>query len=219
MARIARIVAPGFPHHVTQRGSRRQQTFFTQSDYRYYIDLLKESKIKSEVSVWAYCLMPNHVHLIVVPRTNDGLARFLGPVHRKYALAINHRMEWQGHLWQERFHSFVMDERHLLAVVRYVELNPVRARLCHEARDWRWSSARAHLSERDDGLVDVDPMIERVGDWKKYIEQPNCEDSFDTIRQHILGGRPLGDDKFLRKMELVTNRRLRKLKPGPKPKN
>ena len=91
MARIARIVAPGFPHHVTQRGSRRQQTFFTQSDYRYYIDLLKESKIKSEVSVWAYCLMPNHVHLIVVPRTNDGLSRFLGPVHRKYALAINRR--------------------------------------------------------------------------------------------------------------------------------
>lgn len=119
MARIARVVAPGYPHHITQRGCRRQQTFFTKSDYQYYLDLLISAQMDAAVVVLAYCLMPNHVHLVVIPEHEKSLSEFLGPTHRRYAMTVNQRKQWKGHLWQERFHSFVMDERHLLSAVRY----------------------------------------------------------------------------------------------------
>ncbi len=215
MARIARVVVPGYPHHVTQRGCRRQQTFFTADDYRYYFELLRSRRVDAGVSIWAYCLMPNHVHLVVVPDTEQSLSRFLGSAHRQYALEVNRRMGWKGHFWQERFHSFVMDERHLLAAVRYVELNPVRANLCASAWDWPWSSAVAHLSAQDDGLVAVRPMLERVGNWKDYLSRPHGETTDDDLRKYSRSGRPAGDDAFLSVLETLTQRRLRKLKPGP----
>jgi putative transposase len=124
MARIARVIATGYPHHVTQRGNRRQRTFFNDEDYAVYLELLSEWTRKHDVEVWAYCLMPNHVHLIVVPGTQDGLARAIGEAHRRYTRRINFREGWKGHLWQERFSSFPMDENHLLTAVRYVEMNP-----------------------------------------------------------------------------------------------
>ena len=217
MARIARVVVPGYPHHVTQRGCRRQQTFFNSDDYRYYLDLLRRGKTEAGVSIWAYCLMPNHVHLVVVPETEKSLTRFLGPIHRKYALEVNRRMRWKGHLWQERFHSFVMDERHLLAAIRYVELNPVRANLCATARDWPWSSAGAHLSGEADGLIDVEAMLERVGNWADYLSDQPAGVGDDDLRRHSRSGRPAGDKMFLDTLEVMTGRRLNKLKPGPKP--
>ena len=106
MARLARIVVPGLPHHVTQRGNRRQQVFFDDGDYRAYRGLLAEYCAKAETQVWAYCLMPNHVHLILVPSHPDGLRAALGEAHRRYSRRINRRQDWQGHLWQERFRSF-----------------------------------------------------------------------------------------------------------------
>lgn len=133
MARMARLVVPGYPHHVTQRGNRRQKTFFSIDDYASYIKLLAAAKSKAGVEVWAYCLMPNHVHLVVVPKTESSLAALFSDAHRRYTRRINAREGWKGHLWQERFHSSVMDENYLLSTVRYVELNPVRARLCDQA--------------------------------------------------------------------------------------
>ena len=124
MARMPRLVVPGYPHHVTQRGNRRMKTFFGDRDYQYYLELLSDTKEEAGIEVWAYCLMPNHVHFVVVPRLEDSLSRLFRSVHRHYSRAINFRENWKGHLWQERFHSFVMDERYLLATVRYVELNP-----------------------------------------------------------------------------------------------
>src|SRR4030065_1065208 len=155
MARLARVVVPGVWHHVTQRGNRRQQTFFNDEDYQAYLELLGEWCGQCGVEVWAYCLMPNHVHLIVVPDSEDGLHRALGEAHRRYTRRINLREGWRGHLWQGRFASFAMDQRHLLRAARYVELNPVRAKLCRAAWRWRWSSAAAHVAGRDDGLVRV----------------------------------------------------------------
>ena len=107
---MARFVAPGYPHHVTQRGNRRQKTFFSDEDYRYYIELLAEYSKAYWTEIWAYCLMPNHVHLVMVPSEEDGLRATLGEVHRRYTRYVNFRKGWRGHLWQERFHSFVMDE-------------------------------------------------------------------------------------------------------------
>lgn len=219
MARIARVVVPGYPHHVTQRGCRRQQTFFSSRDYRYYLDILKTAKHEAGVSIWAYCLMPNHVHLVVVPESEQSLSKFFGPANRKYAMTINNRMRWKGHLWQERFHSFVMDENHLHAAARYVELNPVRARLCSSAQEWKWSSTRAHLSGRDDSLVEVGPMLERVGNWEDYLSDHGTGISDEAIRKQTRTGRPAGDDNFLGVLEGLTQRRLKKQKTGPKPVN
>ncbi|MGB2823526.1 MAG: transposase, partial [Phycisphaerae bacterium] len=153
MARLARVVAPGYPHHVMQRGNRRQKTFFSVGDYSAYLELLAEWCGKCGVEVWAYCLMPNHVHLVVVPATADGLRRGIGEAHRRYTRRINFRKGWRGHLWQGRFASFVMDEDYLLEAVRYIEMNPVRAGLAATADAWRWSSAAAHVAGRDDVLV------------------------------------------------------------------
>lgn len=146
MARMARVVVPGYPHHVTQRGNRRQKTFFCDDDYRHYIDLLSTYSKEYGTEVLAYCLMPNHVHLVMVPKEEDCLRATLGEAHRRYTRHINFRKGWRGHLWQERFHSFVMDERYLMATVRYVERNPVVAKLCHQPQEWPWSSAAAHMT-------------------------------------------------------------------------
>ena len=125
MARMARVVVPGVPHHVVQRGNRRQQTFFSDEDYRYYLGLLSKACDEGEISVWAYCLMPNHVHLIAVPRSATSLASALGDVHRRYTRMVNFRESWRGYLWQGRFSSFPMDDRHVLAAARYILLNPL----------------------------------------------------------------------------------------------
>lgn len=120
MTRLAHVVAPGYPHYITQRGNRRQTTFFEDDDYRLYLSFLKEQCEKSNVDIWAYCLMPNHIHLITVPETAEGLRRGIGETHRQYTRAINNRMGWRGFLWQGRFASFPMDESYLLAAARYV---------------------------------------------------------------------------------------------------
>jgi putative transposase len=124
MARIARVVAPGIPHHVTQRGNRRQQAFFYDADYQAYLELMSEWCAKFKVQILAYCLMPNHVHLIAVPETKDSLNRAIGEAHRRYTRRINFREGWRGHLWQGRFSSFILEQNHLFACTRYVELNP-----------------------------------------------------------------------------------------------
>lgn len=183
MARMSRLVVPGYPHHITQRGNRRMKTFFCDDDYRAYLELLAQAKTEARVTVWAYCLMPNHVHLVVVPDRADSLAQLFRSVHRHYSRRINFRENWRGHLWQERFHSFVMDERYLMATVRYTELNPVRARLCGRPKDWPWSSARAHLVGLDDPVIEVQPMLDRVGDWRRYLSEGVNDDDLESILQ------------------------------------
>lgn len=211
------MVAPGVPHHVTQRGNRRQKVFFCDDDYEVYKALLAEGCRAAGVAVWAYCLMPNHVHLILKPRDEDGLRAALGEAHRRYTRHVNFRKGWRGFLWQGRFASFPMDEVHLLAAARYVETNPVRAKLVRRSRDWRWSSARAHLSGRDDGLVTVAPLLDLVGDWAGFLAEGLENDALDAIRQSERTGRPLGSAKFLKRLETKLGRTLAKQKPGPKP--
>ena len=134
MARLARVIAPGMPHHVTQRGNRRQQTFFGEEDYQHCLELISRFCRAEQVASWAYCLMPNHVHLIVVPQSAESPRRAIGEAHRRYTRRINFREGWRGHLWQGRFASSVMDEDHLLTAARYVELNPLRSdRSRHQA--------------------------------------------------------------------------------------
>jgi len=216
MARLPRLVVPGYPHHVTQRGNRRQKTFFSDDDYREYIAQIAAAKANSGTEIWAWCLMPNHVHLIVVPERSNSLSGLFAEAHRKYTRHINIRHGWRGHLWQERFHSCVMDEHHLLAAVRYVELNPVTAGLCRRPEDWPWSSSRAHLAGHDDTLLSVAPMLQRISNWSDYLQSPAAESTLDRLHKHSRTGRPLGDDRFIEKLERLTRRSLKRQKSGPK---
>ena len=213
MARLARVVAPGVPHHVTQRGNRRQQVFFGTDDYAAYRALLAEGCRAAGVAVWAYCLMPNHVHLILVPSEADGLRAALAETHRRYTTRVNQREGWRGYLWQGRFASFPMDEARVLACARYVELNPVRARLARRVRDWRWSSARAHLAGADDGLVTVRPLLDLVPDWAALLRDGSGEAEGDAIRAAERTGRPLGDPAFVERLEADLDRVLKRRKP------
>ena len=215
MARIARVIATGIPHHVTQRGNRRLTTFFRDEDYQAYIDLMAEWCHKCGVEIWAYCLMPNHVHLFALRESEDGLRRGIGEAHRRYSRMINFRENWRGHLWQGRFASFPMDETYLLAAALYVEMNPVRANLVPDAASWPWSSAKAHLSGEDDGLVKVAPLLELVGDWKLFLAGVEEERLID-IRRHERSGRPLGTDGFVERLESSLSHTLKQEKPGPK---
>ena len=217
MARLARVVVPGAPHHVTQRGNRGQQTFFNAEDYAAYRALLGEGCRDAGVAVWAYCLMPNHVHLILVPSDEDGLRAALGETHRRYSRRVNQREDWRGYLWQGRFASVPMDDAHVLAAARYVELNPVRAGLAARARDWRWSSARAHLTGQDDGLT-TGPLADRVGDWAQFLDGGLSEAEHLAIRSGERTGRPLGSADFVADVERRLGRVLTRQKPGRKPK-
>lgn len=189
MPRAARLVLPGIPHHVTQRGNRRERVFFDDSDYAFYFSLLRYGCRKSGTAVWAWCLMPNHVHLILVPASEDGLRAALAPAHTRYAMEINRREGWRGHLWQDRFASFPMDEAHLHVCLAYVELNPVRARLVDRPEAWRWSSARAHLGLAGDGLTDAAAMRGRIDDWRAFLDAGLSDEDREAIRTAERTGR------------------------------
>jgi putative transposase len=218
MARLARVVIPGLPHHVTQRGNGRARTFFHDADYASYRDLLGAACRAAQVEVWAWCLMPNHVHLILVPADADGLRRALAPVHRRYAGIIHARRKRTGHFWQGRFGAVAMDEDHLAAALRYVSLNPVRARLVARAQDWPWSSARAHLRRRPDGLTTLGPVRERYPDFADFLDEEPDAVLFERLRQAENIGRPLGSARFLDRVERMTRRSLKPAKRGPKPR-
>jgi putative transposase len=217
MARLARVVVPDHPHHVTQRGNGRARTFFEDRDYGLYRDLLAENCRAADVEVWAWCLMPNHVHLILVPSDPDGLRRALARVHRAYAGIIQARRKRSGHFWQGRFGAVAMDEQHLAAALRYVALNPVRARLVERAQDWRWSSTRAHLRGKADGITALKPIRSRFPDFADLLASEGDADAVGRLRAAETIGRPLGDDRFLARLERLTGRILKPGKRGPKP--
>jgi putative transposase len=218
MARLTRIVVPDLPHHVTQRGNRRQALFVEPDDYALYRDLMAERCRANGVACWAYCLMPNHVHLVLTPSTPDGLARAVGEAHRRYTAFFNARARVTGHLFQGRFASRVMDETHLIAAARYLALNPVKARLVEQPPQWPHASVRAHLAGRDDRLVTVAPLLERVGRFADLWEAAKREDRSDAFDAPGGNFRPLGSAEFLAGLEARLGRAVLPGKRGPKPR-
>jgi putative transposase len=222
MARLARIVIPGAPHHVTQRGNRRQPVFFSDADRRLYLDLLRQGCAAAGVECLAWCLMDNHVHLILVPPAADGLRAALGEAHRRYSSRINAREGWTGYLFQGRFASYPMDDAHLMAAVRYVELNPVAAGLVAQAGDWRWSSARSHIAGRraaGDPLTNVAALGAHVRNWRAMLRHgleasdlgPEGEAAAEAIEARLRTGRPLAAEEWIAAQEAALDR---KLAPG-----
>lgn len=217
MARLARFVLPGVPHHVTQRGNGRQRTFFCDADYAAYRELLRTHCAAHGVAVWSWVLMPNHVHLILVPEHVDALRGALAKVHRAYAGRIHARERRSGHFWQGRFGCVAMDEPHLLAALRYVALNPVRARLAARAEDWPWSSVHALLDPaRGDGVTETAPVLERVPDFATLLHTGEDEPLSDALRRSESIGRPLGSSAFLDRVEAALGRDPKPRKRGPK---
>ena len=219
MARLARVVSPEVAHHVTQRGNGRARTFFSNGDYELYRSLLAENCGAAGVDVWAWVLMPNHVHMILVPADEDGLRRALAPLHRRYAGHVHAREKRSGHFWQGRFGCVAMDDDHLAAALVYVALNPVRARLVERATDWRWSSLHAHLDPAaGDGLTATAPVLERFPDLAARIAAGEDPARSDRLRKAERIGRPVGAADFIASLERRSGRRLRPEKPGPKPR-
>ncbi|MGO4338288.1 transposase [Labrys sp. KB_33_2] len=218
MARLAHIVVPGLPYHVTQRGNGRQRTFFGAEDYAFYRDYLADHCQAAGVEVWAWCLMPNHVHIILVPSDPDGLRRALAPTHRRYAGHVQAREKRTGHFWQGRYGAVAMDEAHLLYAVRYVSLNPVRAGLVERAQDWPWASTRARLFGLEDGITSLTPLRQPIVNFSDLLDDETDEAMFNRIRRAETVGRPLGDDAFIDRIAILTGREVRPGKRGAKPK-
>src|SRR5215471_8401 len=222
MARIARVVVPDLPHHVTQRGNRREPVFFEADDYRLYRRLVAAAARRAGTAVWAYCLMPNHVRLPITPtwrdaggraRVADDLCRSAPALHRGHQRSV----PLDG-LFQGRFGAVVMDEAHLLAAARYIALNPVVAGLVRRAEDWPWSSTRAQLAREDDELATVAPLRALIPDFAALLAMPTDAATTTRIERAPTIGRPLGSPEWIAMLERRLGRPLAPRKPGPKPR-
>jgi putative transposase len=201
---------------VTQRGVGRQRVFFAESDYEAYKDLLVEGCQRAGVTVLAWCLLPQRVHLVLVPKDKDGLRAALGETHRRYSRQVNVRKARQGYLWRSRFASFPFDEGLLDEVIRFVELSPVRENLVRSAAGWSWSSAQAHSSGRADGVLRAGGR--KLRNWKASLKAGLNEEQREKIESASRTGRPLGSVSFVKQLEKQLGRTLQRQKPGPKPK-
>jgi len=205
MPRIARIVVPGYPHHVTQRGNYRQDIFHDDADRRHYLLLVADYSRKFNLTILAYCLMNNHVHFIAMPHNKDSLADTFQIVHTRYSQYFNKKLKAAGHLWQGRYYSCVLDERHLLAAARYIERNPIRAGMVKKPGDYIWSSARNHAVISKNDIINADYLFKyieiRQDEWKGFVDTSDDPDELSAIRKYTMTGRPLGSCVFVQKLE------------------
>lgn len=212
MPRLPRTVIAGLPHHVTQRGNRRESIFFTDDDREIYLSWLKEYADKHQVEVLAYCMMTNHIHLIAVPENDDGLLRVLRPLHMRYAQRINRERGWKGHLWQGRFFSSPLDDAYLWAAMRYVECNPVRAGMEQRAENYRWSSAAAHCGKRSDNLLNLESdwskQFAAIDDWSAWLAEADETEEVKILRQNADKGLPCGNADFVQRLGMMVGRPL-----------
>lgn len=221
MPRHARAVFSGVPHHVTQRGNQRRNAFFEDSDGFAYLCLLKEHAKRQSIEVVAYCLMPNHVHLVLVPSTADGMHRALKAIHGRYAQRVNRMRQLVGHLWQNRYFSSPLDSSHFMNAVRYVELNPVRAGLARKAEDYRWSSAAAHCGLLRDPVIERRPqstLFTSIDDWSKWLARGVPDECVRLLRQNGCQNLPCGSTEFVAGLERLAGRPLT-FKPQGRPPN
>lgn len=227
MARLARVIIPGLPYHVTHRGNRRGAVFFCDDDRRNYLYELGEAAVRFRLKIWGWCLMDNHIHLLAVPVDARALARTIGLAHARHARRLNAPHGWTGHLWASRFFSTALDTPHLWTAIRYVELNPVRAGLAARAEDWPWSSARAHALGTPDPLLDParpfaagarDALTGRFLTWGDWLARGLTEDETEALRLATRTGRPCGGAAFVAELEAKLARPLAPQKRGPKPR-
>ena len=221
MPRIARLVVPGYPHHVTQRGNYRQDVFRGDSDRRRYLELISSYSKKHSLDILCYCLMNNHVHFIVMPSKEDSLAAAFRTAHTLYSQYFNKKMKACGHLWQGRFYSCVLDDRHLLAAARYIERNPVRIKIVKKPTDYVWSSARNHAGISQGDIIDTNNLFKYIevvqNRWEGFVDKIDESDEISMIRKYTTTGRPLGTGYFIEKLEKIFGEKLH-VSPVGRPK-
>ncbi len=217
LARLPRIVVPGLAYLVTQRGNRESDVFVTPEDRAHYRDVLASYAGRYGLDLWAYCLMPNHVHLLAFAREAEALSRAVGRAHMRYAQHLNARNGWRGHLWADRFLSTALDEAHVIPAACYVELSPVRAGLAETATDYPWSSARANAGLAEDQLLsNPRPVPGADRDWIATLAKGLDPELMERLRRNTVTGRPTGDEAFLGRLERHLMRSVRPQKRGPK---
>jgi len=218
MPRQARIVSPGFPHHVTQRGNRRQDVFRDDEDRRHFLQLLARYIKRDHIDVWSYTLMTNHVHAIVVPGTKESLSAAMRDCLSDYALFFNNRYSYKGHLWQQRFYSSVLGPDHLWNAVRYVERNPVRAGLVDAAERYPWSSAAFHCGLRatDPIISGNSPLIGGIPDWSGWLDVREQPGEFDLVRRNTNTNRPTGSKELQEMLERLCGQPIIQRRQGRK---
>lgn len=215
MARLARATLVGYPHQVTQRGNSDQNVFEGEADYRRYKEWLRESSARYFTAIWAYCLMPGHVHFVCVPGAADALARTFNTLHMKYAQHLHKKMGLTGHLWRGRFLSCVLDDQSVFEEVRFIEMDPVRAGIVGRPEDYPWSSARHHvLGETDPVIGDGCFLKGKIPDWRVYLADSGDGSVLRRTWRNLKTGRPSGDEGFVRALEALTGRRLAALPRG-----
>jgi putative transposase len=216
MARLARLTFVGYPHHVAQRGNAGRSIFETEADFRRYLDWLKVYVHRYSVDVWAYCLMPDHVHYVCVPRREGLMARAFNTIHMRYAQYCNTSKAFGGgQVWRPRFMSCVLDKASVREEVRFVENNPVRRGLVSRAEDYPWSSARSRVTGICDGvLTDGCFLSAEIRDWGAYLTADGDEAVIARVRSGLKTGRPAGDPEFIETLESIAGRRLRALPRG-----
>jgi putative transposase len=212
-------VLPGIAHHVTQRGNNRQDVFFTDEDRRMYLDILEQTSRQFGLCVHGYCLMTNHIHIIAVPGHEESLALGIGRANLRYSMAINKLHGRSGHLWQDRFFSCALDDRHYLDAMRYVERNPVRAKMARRAWLWPWSSAAAHAGQEQPAhpVLDLQAWAAlgiSADDWRRELVEKDDESFTQSMRHSLRTGWPLGSDSFISKLETLVGKRLRPMPHG-----
>jgi putative transposase len=218
MSRSARVVVPGMPMHITQRGSRRFDVFRDEADRLDYLKLLRECCSDYFMRIVAYCLMTNHVHYVAIPDRLNSVSLVFHRLNGAHSQRFNRKYGFIGHLWQERPFSSVLAPSHLINAVRYVEQNPVRARMVERAADYRWSSAVAHCTRSQDSWLDLETPPFEISDWRQWLNAGRDEASDRFIRDCTMTGRPCGDDAFVKQIEVTAGRDFTRKKPGPKPK-
>ena len=216
MPRIARIIAPGYPHHITQRGNNRATVFFDDEDRKTYLKLLAIYSQKHNLQIWAYCLMDNHIHLLAVPETETALSRGIGMTNQMYTQYINRKLNQSGRIWQNRFFSCVVEnDLYLWAVVRYIERNPSKVGLAESAEAYLWSSAKAHITGTGDLLLGTSSWLspQEQGTYAEFVRTED-EETDRAIRSATRCGRPFGSESFIDMLEFRLNQPLKPKKPG-----
>ena len=216
MPRIARIIATGYPHHITQRGNNRATVFFDDEDRQTYLKLLSRYSQKYHISIWAYCLMGNHIHLLAVPETETALSRGIGLTNLMYTQYLNRKLKQSGRIWQNRFFSCVVEnDQYLWSVARYIERNPLKIALAASAELYQWSSAKAHITGTNDPLLDATSWLspQERSAYANFVIYED-EETDNAIRRATRTGRPYGTDQFIDQLEFRLNQPLRPRKPG-----
>jgi putative transposase len=223
MARLARLTLPGYPHHIIQRGNNRQPIFASTADYETLLGMLDEDARKFGVALHAYVLMSNHLHLLATPASTEGIPQMMQALGRSYVRYFNRRQQRTGTLWEGRYRStLIQAERHLLACMAYIDLNPVRAGMVSEPADYPWSSHLHYLGRRSDKLITPHPLYWELGNtpfardmaYGELVQSGIGLEQQQALTDATFRGWALGEPDYVAELQRRTQRRVAKAKAG-----